>query len=262
MSIYDVVDGDAIRSPIPDFVTELLSQFPNFDHRVCTPPEMRATWCDMANPKNKVGNQQRAFTMYWAVRCCTPLDLGLDLGSMRGITPFCIHVDRFGDGKPHPYYGGGPVWADVVGDMTNLSMFASNTFPFIAASHSLEHADVSRFVDTDRYPGWAGDGNATMRKAWIDRYSFRRDEYDRGAAMVVREEWLRVLRPNGLLAIVLPDQKHFDVLGCDLDHRHAWSSDDFRARILDRLVDVVDVLEYDTLKNNFSFNILLRKKMV
>ena len=33
-------------------------------------------------------------------------------------------------------------------------------------------------------------------------------------------------------------------------------------RFLDRLVDVVDVLEYDTLKNNFSFNILLRKKMV
>ena len=203
------------------FHHEVQECFPDFDYN--NPVGDRNVLCDMANPNNKVGQQQRAFTTYWALKTCGPLDLGLDLGAHRGLTPFCIHLDLYGAGAPHPFYGGGAYISDVIGNAADLSIFPKGAFPYIASNHSLEHMPVS------------GDSGAT--------------------ALLI--EWMARLRPGGLLALVLPDNDFNDVLKMDADHKHAWGASDFRRRILDPAG--VHVVEYDTFHNKFSFNVLLKR---
>jgi len=203
-----------------DFVFHpaVLEYFPNYDYR--SPRGQREVICDMRNPGNMVGHQQRAFSVWWALKCCSPLDLGLDIGSHRGLTPYCIHVDKFGDGKTHPFYGGSYV-ADVVASGEAMeSVFPRNAFPFINSNHSIEHIP--------------------------------------GDTVSILKSWLSLLRPGGILAMVVPDNAHFDVLASDADHKHAWTAAEFRDRVLSGLAEA-EILEYDTLKNNFSFNAVLRR---
>jgi hypothetical protein len=259
----------------PNIHEEVQRVFPDFDYNA--PVGRREVICNMADPNNKVGHQQRAFTTYWALKTCGPLDLGLDIGSTRGLTPYCIHLDKFANGKPHPVYTDQEsVLADVCLDMADLSVLPDTCFPYLCSNHSLEHADVSRYLPSDapRPPAvQQRDFKSPERLAWIELYPKWRDEFDAGVVRMLREEWLRVLRlpetknwpsgpihyPGGLMALCVPDAAYFDVIGCDSDHKHAWSHKDFEERILNHLRDVVRVVEFDTLKNNFSFNVLLER---
>lgn len=209
----------------PDTHREVYETFPEFDYR--KPVGDPAVLCKMSNPQNRVGQQQRAFTTWWAIECCGPLDLGLDLGSHRGLTPYTIHVDVFGTGQVHPYYGGGRYVADVAHDATNLALFPPDAFPYIASNHSLEHMPV-------------GNDDGVVR---------------------LLEGWLALLRRGGILAMVVPDNAYFDVMASDKDHKHAWSHSDFRPRVLDEVIrrTSAEVLEFDTFQNEFSFNVLLRR---
>lgn len=253
--------------------------FPEFNYLQPSPPGMRDVYCDMSHPKNRVGDQQRAFSCFWAMRSCNSLDLGLDLGSTRGLTPYCIHVDRYADGGANPLYvgevaGRDPVWADVVCDMADLSVFPSGCFPLVMSNHSLEHADVTRLApEAPPFPAVVGTHEERHKDprlvAWLAEYSKWRDAYDAGVVRMLREQWVRVLRrpiqrhrmePGGVLALCVPDGAYFDVFASDPDHKHSWTHDDFRPRVLDKLLDLVEVLEYDTLKNNFSFNVVARRK--
>ena len=177
---------------------------------------------------NKVGHQQRAFTTWWAIETCGPLDLGLDIGAHRGLTPFSIHIDKFYDNKhEHPFYGG-VTGADVVADGTGLSgLFPPSTFPCIGSNHSLEHMPV------------AGDSGT------ID----------------LLKGWMTLLRPGGILALVVPDNDWWRVMESDPDHKNAWGAKDFRPRVLDALVrdTGATLVEYDTLDNHYSFNVVVRK---
>src|SRR6266702_5853846 len=208
------------------FHEEVQKYFPDFDYT--KPAGDPNVLCDMSHPENKVGHQQRAFSVFWALKQCGPLDLGLDLGSHRGLTPYCIHVDRYYDNaNEHPFYGG-KAPADVIADANSLSAFPSNTFPLVMSSHSLEHM------------GTTGD--------------------DKDIAHLLAAHWVRVLRPGGVLAMIIPDNDAFDVLPSDKDHKHAWGASDFEARILDRVSDLVEVVEFNTFKNMFSFDVVLRKR--
>jgi predicted SAM-dependent methyltransferase len=155
------------------------------------------------------------------------MNMGLDLGSPKGMTPFCIHTDIFGSGAVHPFYGGGRYLADVVHDAGDVSIFPTDAWSYIASNHSLEHMNV---------PG------------------------DEGTVDLL-ERWVALLRQGGVLAMVIPDNDHFDVLASDRDHRHAWGAKDFRTRVLDRVLEKtgMQLVEYDTLDNHFSFNVILRK---
>lgn len=209
------------------FHHEVQKYFPGFEYK--TPAGDRAVLCDMRNPGNMVGHQQRAFSCYWALQQCSPTDLGLDLGSPRGLTPYCVHVDIFGDGRTHPFYGGGRYLSDVVYDAARgHEIFPRDTFPFLSSNHSLEHMAA---------PG--DDGIVDL----LDR-------------------WLSLLRSGAILAMVVPDNDHFDVMASDKDHRHAWGARDFRPRVLDKLLgrSTSDLLDYDTLQNHFSFDVVLRKR--
>lgn len=221
--------------------------FTDFNYH--TPNGDRTVLCDMRNRDNMVGHQQRAFSVYWALKTCGPLDLGLDVGSSRGMTPYCIHVDKFGDGKPHPIYGGGAYRSDVLGDASSLSVFPSDTFPLVVSNHSLEHM-----------PGFPGMPWTVEAQAAAGLHTALQQANDRTIVTTLRTEWLRVLRPGGILAMCIPDNDHFDVMGCDKDHKHAWGASNFEARILNHLSDLADRIEYNTLDNHFSFDVVLRKK--
>lgn len=215
------------------FHEETQKYFPGFDYR--NPVGNRDELCDMRSPKNMVGHQQRAFSVWWALQKCGPMDLGLDLGSPRGLTPYCIHVDLFGTGAPHPFYGGGAYNADIAWDATRIrEIMPPSSIPFITVNHSLEHM-----------PAANDDGIVELLVRWVS-----------------------LLRPGGILAMLVPDNDHFDVWACDKDHKHvgskAWGHSDFRTRILDKLLAQqavpVALRDYDTLDNHFSFDVVLERE--
>lgn len=213
--------GDAPHHEVIDF-------FPGYDYK--NPVGDRAVVCDMRHPKNMVGQQQRAFSTYWALQMCGPLDLGLDLGSPKGLTPYCIHVDINGGGGIHPFYGGDAYVSDVVLDAGKLSpIFPDGQFPYITSNHSLEHM------------GQKGCGD--------------------GPIVEIVVGWMRALRPEGIMTLVVPDNDEFDVMGSDKDHKNAWGHSDFERRILDPLIAQTgaSVLEWNTFDNHFSFNVVLRR---
>jgi hypothetical protein len=209
----------------PEIHADILQHFPNFDYS--NPLGPREVVCDIRNPANHVGYQQWAFSCWHALESCGPLDLGIDLGSRKGITPYCVSVDLYGNGKPHPFYAGVSHFSDLVYDAAHVDIFPDGDVPFINSCHSLEHM-----------PAVGDSGIIDLLVIWAD-----------------------LLRHNGVLALVIPDNDHFDVMACDRDHRHAWGAHDFRARVLDPFLarGGLTLVEYDTFQNYHSFNVVLRK---
>jgi hypothetical protein len=210
----------------PDVHSGTWEKYPDFDYH--RPAGDASVWHDMRNPLNQVGHQQRAFNVWWALETCGPCDLGLDLGSPKGLTPYCIHVDVFGNGGEHPFYHGGPYQSDIAWDATRIAeIVPPNSIPHVCSNHSLEHMPA------------AGDPGIVR----------------------VLATWMKLLRKDGILALIVPDNDAFDVLASDKDHKHAWGARDFHRRILDPLLvqGGTELVEYDTLRNHFSFNAVLKK---
>lgn len=216
------------RYPFHETVQEFI---PGFDYKNVA-PEVRARF-DMRRPDNITGHQQRAVSVWWAIQQCGPLDLGIDFGSPKGLTPYCVHVDKYGTGGSHPFYGGTSYFADVAADASSCDFFPDGGVPLVVSSHSLEHMPREMF------------GAATS---------------DEGVSLLLCG-WVAKLRRGGVLVMVVPDNDHFDVMGSDADHRHAWGAKDFRGRVLDRVLAEmpVELVDYDTLDNHFSFDVVLRK---
>lgn len=207
---------------------EVLEHFPGYDYN--NPAGDRSVLCDFRNPRNQVGQQQRAFSIFWALRQCDAMNLGLDLGSPRGLTPYCFHVDLWGNGQAHPIYGG-RYCSDVVMDASQLSpIFPDDSLPYITSNHSLEHMGPHGCADSMTVKILCG--------------------------------WIRALRAGGILAMVIPDNDCFDVLKSDKDHKNAWGHSDFRRRVLDEVLQATgaELVEYDSFHNNFSFNVVVRRR--
>lgn len=211
----------------PDVHGGTFEKYPDFDYR--KPAGDRSVWHDMRNPQNQVGHQQRAFTVWHAIEMCGPTDMGLDLGSPKGLTPFCAHIDVFGDGRVHPFYGGGAYKADIAWDATRIhEIVPSESLPHIASNHSLEHMPAN------------GDSGIVE----------------------VLKRWISLLRGGGTIAMIIPDQDAFDVLASDKDHKHAWGHSDFRRRVLDQVLAEAncELLDYNSFQNNFSFDVVMKKR--
>jgi SAM-dependent methyltransferase len=163
---------------------------------------------------NMVGDQQRAFVVYWAIKEHERTGgIGLEPGCGQVISPYCIGTDYYA-GPMHPQYGG-DYWPHIrcLGEMIP---FKNETFDFLVSHHSLEHMK---------------DAIATLK------------------------EWLRVLKHGSKMAIVVPDKKHgpFD----DFNHPSEYEAEEFRD-ILNQ-ISGIKIIEYDTLKNNFSYNMVIEK---
>lgn len=71
--------------------------------------------------------------------------------------------------------------------------------------------------------------------------------------------WIGKLRLHGVVALIVPDGKYCDVLALDSTHKHSTHSTTFKDSFLAKLSKRIEILEYDTLDNGFSFNIVFRK---
>ena len=179
---------------------------------------------DYRRPDNVTGHVQRAYCVYWSVVMRRRTGgVGLDIGCGNVISPFCIgldvYADRRGSDSEHPVYGGGGYRPHVQACGERLP-FKDESFWWIISCHSLEHMENT--FDT-------------------------------------LCEWLRALKPGGIAAIIMPDRNYGPFN--DPSHKHEYTPDEFFTEILMPLVSEgkIEILEYDTFKNHFSFNCLLRK---
>lgn len=174
-----------------------------------------------SRPDNITGHQQRTFNVWWAIEQCGKTgSIGLELGSGGVHTPWCLSTDVYATDQ-HPVYGGGCHPHMVLQGDARLP-FEDGSFNLVLANHVVEHL--------------AGDVRAHLR------------------------DWLRVLKPGGVLAVVLPDQQYVDVLAIDRDHKHAWTAGQFHDQVLEALFETATLEEFNTFKNNFSYNAVMRKR--
>lgn len=215
--------------------------FPDFDYRRPVNPDH----LNARSRVNCVGHWQRCVNLWWAVRQLQGTgDVGLEFGSAGVLTPWCLSTDvRTGlsshypraDGTREIVRGHLRVAADFHGvsfdrhdevcddhaPVYGTGVFPDNSYGLILANHVFEHL--------------SGDP--------IENLS----------------AWARILKPGGVIAIVMPDNRWFDVMMCDKDHKHAWDGRDFDA--LASRVPGCRVIEHtsDTQVNYFSFATILQK---
>jgi SAM-dependent methyltransferase len=174
-----------------------------------------------SRPDNITGHQQRAFNVWWALeRCGRTGGVGLELGSGGVHTPWCLSTDAYAT-DVHPVYGGACKPHMALSAHQRLP-FEDNSFSLALANHVVEHLP--------------------------------------GDVIPILRDWLRVLKQGGVLGVILPDQTFLDVLAIDKDHKHAWTAAQFAEQVLVPLNDIAVLSEFDTLKNNFSYEAVLVKR--
>lgn len=241
------VVGNRLRIEIEAPHQQVLPFFPTYDPHNPAPDII----IDYRDSGNCTGHQQRAFMNYWAIRSFVESNggIGLDAGGAGVIHPACLSFDLCGN-EPHPTYHGPYSNVQVKGDASDLSMFLDNSFSCILSLHLIEHLACFRL---------RGDETAEEK---IKLACPGREIGD-----ILRYHWLRVLKPGGYLASIIPDNKAAvdggsHVFHQDSSHAHAWSADEFRRTVLSQVLDLVEMVEFDTFDNHFSFNLVLKKKSI
>ena len=206
------------------------------------------TIVDYRSHDNVTGHQQRAFMCYWAMVSFIESNggIGLDLGGAGVHHLACLSFDLCGN-ETHPVYGGQYTGVHVKGDASDLSMFLDNSFSCILSLHLIEHLPCIKLI-----------GNETAEEK-IKINCSGKEIVD-----IIRYHWLRVLKPGGYIASIMPDNRAAmdggsHVFHQDQSHNHAWSAGEFRDNVLGKIEDQADIIEYDTFANHFSFNLVLKK---
>ena len=240
------VENGIIHIEMPTLDPQVLPDFPVFDIQA----KRLDAVVDFTSPINTCGNQQRAYNIYWGIRAFVEHNgiIGIDLGSAGVLTPGCISSDIVGTGELCPYGDRNYDNVHLKIDAADLSILGTNTFSCVIANHIWEHLACNK-IALDATPQQRLSLGCTGRET-ID---------------VLRNHWIRIVRPGGYVCIVVPDEKYAresndSVLKMDRTHKHAPDSETFMEDILNPLLDIVEVVEYDTLQNKFSFNALLRKR--
>ena len=239
------VIGSRLRIEIEAPHQQVLPFFPQYRPDVISP----GTILDYRNAQNSCGHQQRGFMNYWAIRSFVESNggIGLDLGGAGVQHPACLSLDLCGN-EPHPTYGGPYSGVQVKGDASDLSMFLDNSFSCVISNHILEHLSCIRLK-----------GNETSEEK-IKLACPGREIID-----VLICHWLRVLRPSGYLVSIIPDNRPSEESGSnvfyqDSSHQHSWRAGEFWQTIVKPILRYIEVISFDTLKNNFSFELACRKK--
>jgi len=140
---------------------------------------------------------------------------GIDVGcGHRKVTPECIGVDIMAKGEIGRYgvVANQICAADVQASGDDLPMFADGELDYVVSRHNLEH-----YVDPVK----------TLR------------------------EWLRVLRPGGTLAIIVPDERAGDTVFLDPTHKHCFTPESLTNLV--ELIGGVKVLRTQVVIPNWSF---------
>ena len=174
-----------------------------------------------SEPTNIVGHIQRAFCIYWAVIMHKKTN-GIGLD---------IGVGQI-DAKTYWSLGVDHYSGDnhpAYGGAYHPDIVASgeslpiedDTFDWVVSNHSIEHMDAKKAFN----------------------------------------EWLRVLKPCGIIALVTPDRTYGPIQ--DLEkHVREYSPTEFYEEILLPLIEEkeIAVLEIDTFANHFSWNLVVEKR--
>lgn len=223
---------------------QVLPYFPTYEHDKPAPGVI----VDYRDPGNVTGHGQRAFLTYWALRAFEESGgISLDLGSAGVHHPASLALDIYGNGET-PVYGGTVSGVHYKGDAANLWEFGENSFSAILSNHLIEHLPCY-YVPS------------SMPQEQRKQIACSGEEIE----TIIRDHWVRIVRQGGYIVAVVPDDQYArevesSVLFYDTSHQHAWTAAEFYKNVVDKLSDVVDVLEYDTFDNHFSFNMVLRKR--
>ncbi len=157
-----------------------------------------------------------------AALACLCAGRGIDVGCGPNKThPDAIGVDLVPAGAPGTAGGvkGLACVADVCASGDDLHMFADRELDYVVSRHNLEH-----YQDP----------------------------------LKALEEWKRVLKPGGVLALVLPDDTNVDTIHLDETHKHVFTPDSF-GRLIRYLGDF-EVIHISGLLRNWSFLAVLQKQ--
>ena len=147
---------------------------------------------------------------------------GIDVGcGHRKSSQACIGVDLVagGDEGEHGVVAGKISQADIQASGDDLHMFADGELDFVVARHNLEH-----YVDPIK----------------------------------ALQEWKRVLKTGGVLAVVLPDERHLSTITLDPTHKHVFTPESI-TRIM-HLIGGFDQIELRTVIERWSFLASYRKR--
>ena len=235
---------------------QVLPYFPQYSLESTTP----GTIVDYSDSRNVTGHQQRA----WLVDICkrgykeTGL-IGIDLGSAGVMMPFCLSTDIIANGE-RPEYGGIMSGVQLRVDASNMYNLGSDSFGFIISNHIIEHLPCRRLQQEGAKVSLAAYRERIRTPEFKMKLSCPGDE----VAEIFDRDWLRVVKPGGYVAGIFPDEAAAlrggsSVFHQDLTHQHAWTADQFMENVLKKLQTPVEVIEFDTLRNNFSINFRLMK---
>ena len=128
---------------------------------------------------------------------------GIDVGcGHRKVAPHCIGVDLLAAGEvgEHGVVHGQRSVADIQASGDDLHMFADGELDYVVSRHNLEH-----YVDVVK----------------------------------TLQEWARVTRHGGIVAMIVPDERAGDTIFLDPTHKHVFTPES-----LERLIGVIDGLRF------------------
>lgn len=140
---------------------------------------------------------------------------GIDVGcGHRKVAPHCIGVDIIAAGVEgeHGVVRGQRSVADIQASGDDLHMFADGELDYVVSRHNLEH-----YVDVVK----------------------------------TLQEWARVTRTGGIVAMIVPDERAGDTIFLDPTHKHVFTPES-----LERLIGVIDGLRFvkaDVVTPSWSF---------
>lgn len=255
---YEVKDGELIvriKAPHP----QVLPFYPTYDTKLPSPLAVE----DYRRADNACGHTQRAFLNYWGIRSFIETDgtLGLEIGSGGVHDAFCLATDIVVSGES-PVYGGKYENVQMRLSADDFSMFGTDTFSCVISNHVVEHIPCSQLKKPYGYPAWGSTYFAYLNSP---QGKFHLRCNGREITKIIDDHWLRIVKPGGYIAGIFPDEGAAieggsSVFYQDPSHQHAWTAEGFMKNVIRELKTPIEIVEFDTFKNHFSTNFVLKKK--
>lgn len=201
----------------------LWSMFPGYDYR--SPTEAWKIHCRDNDGIRNCAWQMKAFHYWWIMKLCRKtgeVGLSINIDSL----PFCVRIDN--------RHQSGHIFC---APPSAHKQFHSEKFPLVVAS---------AFV-----PYFPCD-NGTSRCEGV--------EVAKGI-----DNLARIVKPNGVVIAAVMDETGPRSEGRSLKESgnfvHTWTTKQYEKSVLNNLSrDIFEIEEFDTFKNDLSFNMVLRKK--